>query len=206
VILQARAVRKGEDLGVELLRYMTGENNAASLKLALNAGFSKLLDKSVFWCMKTKKASLVIGYVSIERAMPNRAYKLLRTNLSLVSHGVLIYDWKAVDATLENFEEIGRTHQFFVALKDGRLDSMSFGHSRQDLEKTWGFTVCASDPVGFCAHFPFNIKKAIKTHAETVMSTYEKVYEDKLSKISLGCEEQDAGRLVLLEKQMKPKS
>ena len=142
-------VRKAEDLGVERLRYTTGDNNAASLRLASMAGFQRLLEKSVFWCVKPKKAPTVRGYLPIEEAKPERAFELLKTNPSLVLHGVLVYDWKAVDSTPGNFEEIGRDHGFFVALKNGKLDSMSFGHCRQDLEKTWGFTVYASDSEGF---------------------------------------------------------
>jgi GNAT superfamily N-acetyltransferase len=193
-------VRKGEDLGVDRLRYTTGENNAASLKLALNAGFSRLLDKAVFWCTKPKRAPPVRGYVPIEEAEPQRAYELLKSRPSLVPHGVLILDWRAVDSTLENFKEIGQTHGFFVALKKGRLDSLSFGRSRTDLEKAWGFTVHASDPLGFRAHLSFNMKRALEVQADTVVCTYEKLYEDILSQVSFGCEEQDTGHLILLEK------
>jgi hypothetical protein len=187
-------------LGVNRLRYTTGENNAASLKLASNAGFSRLLDKAVFWCMKPKRALPVRGYVPIEEAEPRRAHELLKSNPSLVPRGVLIFDWRAVDSTLENFKEIGQTHVFFVALKSGRLDSMSFGRSRTDREKIWGFTVHASDPLGFRAHLSFNMKRALEVQAETVACTYEKLNEDTLNRVSFGCEEHDTGRLVLLEK------
>ena len=193
-------VQKGEDLGVDRLRYTTGENNAASLKLAYNAGFSRLLDKAVFWCTKPKKAPQVRGYPPIEEAKPKRAYELLKTNPGLVPHGVLIFDWEAVDSTLENFREIGQTHGFFVALKKERLDSMSFGRSRKDLEKTWSFTVYANDPLGFRAHLSFNMERALEIQAYTVMSTYEKLYEGTLSQVRFGCEGHDAGHLVLLER------
>jgi N-acetylglutamate synthase-like GNAT family acetyltransferase len=193
-------VQKGEDLGVDRLRYTTGENNAASLKLASNAGFSRLLDKAVFWCMKPKKAPAVQRYLPIEQAKPERAYDLLKTNPNLVPHGVLIFDWKAVGSTLENFKEIGQTYGFFVALKKGRLDSMSFGHSRTDLERTWSFTVYTNDRLGFRAHLSFNMKRALEIQADTVMITYEKLYEDTLSQVRFGCEEYDTGHLVLLER------
>jgi N-acetylglutamate synthase-like GNAT family acetyltransferase len=196
-------VQKGEDSGVDRLRYTTGENNAASLKLASNAGFSRLLDKAVFWCVKPKRAPPVRGYSPVEEAEPKRAYELLKSKPRLVPHGVLIFDWRAVDSTLENFEEIGRTHGFFVAVKDGRLDSMSFGRLREGLEKTWGLTVYASDPMGFRAHLSFNVKRALEERADTVMCTYDRLYEGTLSQVSFGCEDQDAEHLVLLEKQIR---
>jgi hypothetical protein len=196
-------VQKGGDLGVDRLRYTTGENNAASLKLASNAGFSRLLEKAVFWCRKPKKAPAVRGHLPIEQAKPERAYDLLKTDPSLVPHGVLIFDWRAVDTTLKNFKEIGQSHEFFVALEKRRLDSMSFGRSRTDREKTWGFTVYAHDPLGFRAHLSFNMKRALEVQADTVMGTYEKLYEGILSQMRFGCEDHDTGHLVLLELKMK---
>ena len=196
-------VRKAEDLGVERLRYTTEDNNAASLRLASMAGFQRLLEKAVFWCVKPKKAPTVRGYLPIEEAKPARAFELLETNPSLVLHGVLVYDWKVADSALENFEEIGRDHGFFVALKNGKLDSMSFGHSRQDLEKTWGFTVHASDSKGFLAQVSFNMTRALEASSDSVMSTFEREFEETLGQVDFGCEEQDKGHLVLVEKQVK---
>ena len=196
-------VRKGQELGVDRLRYTTGENNAASLKLASNAGFSRLLDKAVFWCMKPKKVPLVRGYLPIEEVKHKKAYELLQTNPSLVPHGVLIFDWRAVDSTLENLREIGQTHGFFVALKKRRLDSISFGHLREHLEKTWSFTVHATDPLGFRVHLSFNMRRALQVQAHTVMCTFEKSFEDTLGQARIGCEEHDAGHLVLLERTLR---
>ena len=196
-------VRKAEDFGIERLRYTTGDNNAASLKLASMAGFQRLLEKTVFWCVKPKKASVVRAYLPIEEWKPENAFELLKTNPNLVLHGVLVYDWKAVDSVPENFREIGRDHKFFVALKDGKLDSMSFGHSRKDLEKTWGFTVYAGDSESFLAQLSFNMGRALEAGAEWVMGTFGREFEEKLRQIDFGCDEQDIGHLVLLEKQLK---
>ena len=196
-------VRKAEDLGVERLRYTTGDNNAASLKLASMAGFQRLLEKAVFWCVKPKKAPPVRGYLPIEEAKASRAFELLKTNPNLVLHGVLVYDWKALDSAPENFEEIGRDHRFFVALKNGKLDSMSFGHSRQDLEKTYGFTVYANDSEGFLAQLSLNMTRALELGSDSVMGTFGREFEETLQQVDFGCEEQDTGHLVLVEKQLK---
>jgi hypothetical protein len=142
--------------------------------------------------------------VSIEEVKPERAFELLKTNASLVLHGVLVYDWKALDSTLGNFEELGRDHRFFVALKNRKLDSMSFGHSRQDLEKTYGFTVYASDPEGFLAQLSFNMTRALELSSNSVMGTIEREFEETLGQVDFGCEVQDTGHLVVVEKQVKP--
>jgi N-acetylglutamate synthase-like GNAT family acetyltransferase len=196
-------VRKAEDLGVERLRYTTGDNNDASLRLASMAGFQKLLEKAVFWCVKPKKAPAVQDHLPIDEAKPEVAFELLKTNPSLVLHGVLVYDWKAVDSTPENFEGIGRDHVFYVGLRNGKLDSMSFGHSRQDLEKTYGFTVYANDSQGFLAQLSSNMTRALELGSNSVMGTFERELEETLRQIDFGCEEQDKGHLILLEKQLK---
>jgi N-acetylglutamate synthase-like GNAT family acetyltransferase len=196
-------VQKAEDLGVERLRYTTGDNNAASLRLASMAGLQRLLEKAVFWCVKPKKASTVQGYLPIEEATPARAFALLETNPSLVPQRVLVYDWKAADSTPENFKEIGQDHEFLVALKNGKLDSMSFGHSRQDLEKTYGFTVYASDSKGFLAQLSLNMTRALELGSDSVMGTFEREFEETLQQVDFGCDERDTGHLVLLEKQLK---
>jgi hypothetical protein len=195
-------VRKAEDLGIERLRYTTGENNAASLKLAAMAGFQRLLEMAVFWCVNPKKAPRSGDYLPIAEAKPERASELLRTNTSLVPHGVLIYDWRAIDSTWENFEEIGRTHGFFVALKEGKLDSISIGGSRQDLEKTWQFTVYAGDSAGFLAQLSFNMTRALELGSHSVMITFGKEFEETRQQVDFGCQELDTGHLVLLEKQV----
>jgi N-acetylglutamate synthase-like GNAT family acetyltransferase len=199
-------VRKAEDLGVRRLRYTTGDNNAASLRLASIAGFQRLLEKTVFWCAKPKKTPQPQDYLSIVEATPERVFELLRTNPSLVPHGVLIYDWKALDSTLVNFEEIGQTHEFFVALREGKLDSMSFGHSRRDMEKAWGFTVYASDSTGFLAQLSLNMTRAVELGSDWVMGSFGKEFEEALHQVNFGCEEQEIGHLVLLEKQVKQTS
>jgi N-acetylglutamate synthase-like GNAT family acetyltransferase len=196
-------VQKAENLSVERLRYTTGGDNAASLKLASMAGFQRLLEKTVFWWVKPKKVPTIQGYPPIEEAKPESTFALLKTNPSLILHKVLIYDWKAVDSTLENFKELGRHHKFFVALKNGKLDSMSLGHTRQDLEKTWGFTVHASDSEGFLAQLSFNMARALEVGSNWVSGTFDREFEKTLQQLDFECEKQDSGQLVLLEKQVK---
>jgi hypothetical protein len=80
---------------------------------------------------------------------------------------------------------------------------MSFGHSRQDLEKTYGFTICANDSEGFLAQLSFNMTRALEAGSDRVMGTFGKEFEEALRQVDFGCEEQDTGHLVLLEKQVK---
>jgi len=194
---------KAEDMEVQRLRYTTGDNNAASLRLASMAGFQRLLEKTVFWCIKPKKASQLRDSLPIAETAPERVCELLRTNPNLIPHGVLIYDWKALDSTPASFKEIGQTHKFYVALRQGKLDSLSFGHSRQDTEKGWGFTIYASDSAGFLAQISLNMTRALELGSNWVMGTYGREFEGTLQQVDFGCEEKDIGHMVLFEKQIK---
>lgn len=196
-------VRKGEDLGVRRLRYTTSDENTASLKLAKMAGFSRLLEMAVLWSTNLKTALPVRDSYPIEKTTPVRTYKLLRTNPSIVPHGILIYDWKAVDSELQNLVQIGKTHEFHVALKPGKLDSFSFGHLRQDSNKTWSFTAYARDSEGFLAQLFYSLASALKLGCNWIMFTFDERFEEAAKQVNLQSEEQGLGHLVLLEKQIQ---
>lgn len=196
-------VRKAEDLGVRRLRYTTSDENAASLKLAKMAGFSRLLEMAVLWSTNPKIAPPVKGYYAIEKETAARTLGLLQANSSIVPHGIIIYDWKAVDSELQNLEEIGKTHEFYVALKNGKIDSFSFGHLRQEFNKTWSFTTYARDSVGFLAQLSYSLTKALKLGCNWIMFTFEKRFEEAAKQVNLQSVEQDVGHLVLLEKQVQ---
>lgn len=193
-------VRKAEDLGVRRLRYTTSDENAASLNLAKMVGFSRLLEMVVLWSTNPKTVPPFKGYYPIEKTTPARTYELLQTNPSIVPRGILIYDWKAVDSELQNLEEIGKTHEFYVALKNGKIDSFSFGHLRQEFNKTWSFTTYARDSAGVLAQLSYSLTNAMKLGCNWIMFTFDKRFEEAAKQVDLQSEEQDLGHLVLLEK------
>jgi len=196
-------VRKAEDLGVCRLRYTTSDENAASLKLAKMAGFSRLLEMSVLWAASPRAVPPVKSYYPIEKATPARTYELLQASSNIVPRGILIYDWKAVDSELQNFEEIGRTHEFYVALNKGEIDSFSFGHLRQEFSETWSFTAYARDSVGFLAQLSYSLTKSLELGCNRIMFTFDRKFEESAKHVDLQSEEQDLGHLVLLEKRIE---
>jgi len=196
-------VRKGEDLGVCRLRYTTSDENVASLRLAEMAGFSRLFEMSVLWSADPRAVPPVKGYFPIEKAAAARAYELLQAGSGIVPCGVLVFDWKAVDCELENFEEIGKTHEFYVALDEGGIDSFSFGHLRHEFSETWSVSVYALDSVGFLAQLSYSLAKALERGCSRVMFTFDRRFEGSAKHVDLGAEEQDLGHLVLLEKQIQ---
>ncbi len=196
-------VRKAKRLGVQRLRYTTANRNAASLKLAKTAGFSKVLDMAVFWHLNPEQLPSIKGCPPIEKSNPAEVYSLLEANPTIIPCGVLIYDWKALDVSLQNLEEIGRTHEFSIALRRGKADSLSFGYPRPEPEQTWwSFTIYAVDLDGFLSQLSHNLATALERGFKSIVCTFETRFEKALKEVAWISEEHWRTRLVLLEKQV----
>lgn len=195
-------VEKAELLGVQRLRYTTSTRNVASLKLAKMTGFSRILRMAVCWQFKPKPMSKCVDYPPIRRQSPKRTYSLLGTAPNIVPHGILTYDWKALDDTSENIDEIGKTHTFYVALKSEKVDSLSFGHLRQEPSRAWSFTAYANDSLGFLCQLYHNMTIAMKKGLSSVDCAHETKFVKTLDEVDLGSVEREGTQLVLLEKQV----
>ncbi|OGD44380.1 hypothetical protein A3K79_05630 [Candidatus Bathyarchaeota archaeon RBG_13_46_16b] len=196
-------VRKAKRLGVQRLRYTTANRNKASLKLAKMAGFSKMAEMAVFWHLNPEQLPSIKSYPTIEKSNPTRVYSLLRANSTIVPDGVLFYDWKASDVSLQNLEEIGKTHEFNIALRRRKLDSLSFGYPRPEPEQVWwSFTVYAGDLDGFLSQLSYNLKTALERGFKSIVCTFETRFEKALKEVPWISEEHWGLRLVLLEKQI----
>jgi N-acetylglutamate synthase-like GNAT family acetyltransferase len=197
-------VRKAKRLGVQRLRYTTANRNKASLKLAKMAGFSKMLDMAVFWHLNPMQLPSIKGYPPIEKSDPKEVYSLLEANLAIIPCGVLIYDWKALDVSLQNLEEICGTHDFSIALRKRKADSLSFGCPRPEPEQTWwSFTIYAVELDGFLSQLSHNLKTALERGFKSIVRTFETRFEKALKEVEWISEEHWGLRLVLLEKQMR---
>jgi N-acetylglutamate synthase-like GNAT family acetyltransferase len=194
-------VERAELLGVQRLRYTTSTRNFASLKLAKMAGFSKILRMAVCWQFKPKSMPNCMDYPPIRKQSPKRACNLFGTASSIVPHGILTYDWKAMDNTCENIEEIGKTHEFYIALKNDKVDSLSFGHLRQEPSRAWSFTTYANDSPGFLSQLYRNVAIAMKKGLSSVDCTHETRFVKTLNEVDSSVE-REGHKLVLLEKQV----
>jgi hypothetical protein len=171
------------------------------MKLAKMAGFSRILRMAVMWHHNPKSISPSVDYPSIQRRSPGRACELLRKNPRIVPRGVLVYDWKALDNTCQNLEEIGKTHTFYIALKRRKLDSLSLGRRGQEPnEPFWGFTVYATESCGFLSQLSHNAAKALENGLDSIACTFETRFEKTVDGLDLGSGEHEKTHVVLLEK------
>jgi len=197
-------VREGESLGVDRLRYTTSDENAASVKLAKMAGFSRILRMTVFWHHNLEQIPTLTEYPLIRKQSPARTCELMETNPRILPRGFLMYEWKALDETCSNVKEVGKTHTFYGALKRGKLDSLSISTSGQEPDESyWGFTVYAVDSSGFLAQFSHNVAIALKHGIDSIACTFETRFEKALDGVGLKSEEDHKTHLVLFEKRTR---
>jgi N-acetylglutamate synthase-like GNAT family acetyltransferase len=198
-----RLVEEAEKLRLARLRYTTSTQNAASVRIARNTGFSNILEMTVVWQHNITRLPKPSEYLRIQKRSPERICSLLQTKPPIVPRGILVYDWKALDCSCQNLAEIGDTHEFFIASKEGRVDSFSFGHRRQGPNSSpWSFTAYASDSAGFLSQMSHNLALALKRGLSSVACTFETRFEKALNDVNLGSEEREGTHLVLFEKRI----
>jgi N-acetylglutamate synthase-like GNAT family acetyltransferase len=197
-------VSKAECLGIERLRYTTSDENAASMKLAKMAGFSRILRMAVSWHYKLKQIPTLADHPPILKRSPERTCDLLKTNPRILPSGILIYDWKALNNTCPNIKEIGKTHTFYITLKRKELDSLSLSSTRQEPDQPyWSFTTYAADSSGFLSQFSHNVAIALKHGIGSIACTFETRFEKALDGADLKSEDHQQTHLVLFEKRMR---
>jgi len=203
--ITAYLVAEGKRLGVERLRYATSDRNVESLKIASKAGFSSVLELAVFWATGVKMLPPTRIHYVLEEARPSMLYDLLRNNVDIVPGRVLVYDWKALEFSLESLNEIGKNHRFYVGLKNGKVNSLSFFHMRPDRKDQpwWSLTVYAHDSDGFLAQVLQSVKIALNAGLNTAMITFEERFEEVVGELEFGADDQEISHLVMLEKKVK---
>jgi N-acetylglutamate synthase-like GNAT family acetyltransferase len=203
--ITAYLVAEGERLRVVRLRYTTSDRNVESLKIAAKAGFSRVLELAVFWATGVKMSPPMRVHYVLEETGPNVLYDLLRNSVDMVPAGVLVYDWKALEFSLESLEEIGKDHRFYVGLKNGKIDSLSFCQLRPDRkdQSWWSFTVYAHDSEGFLGQVSHSVRIALEGGLSSAMVTLEKRFEEVVGELEFGADEQDISHLIMLERKIK---
>lgn len=204
-MLTQHLVDLGDSLGVQRLRFTTGSNNRASLKLAKEAGFARIFKMRVLWYqnINTSSTSKLI-HSSMKEFSPKKIYNLSRSNPSLIPCNVLVYDWKALDSTLQGFKEIGKTYSFYALEKKGKPESLSFGYIRPEHDNgSWSFTLYASDTESFLSQFFNHVTIASNKGLASIVCTIKPEFEKALQNSEWALKPAYKLHVILLEKTME---
>lgn len=204
-MLTNHLVSLGDSLGVQRLRYTTGSNNRASLKLAKEAGFARILKMRIYWYqnIKAPKGSKLTR-PPLKEFAPKAAYNSSRSNPALIPRNVLVYDWKALDSTLQAFTEIGKTHSIYASERKMKLESLSFGYKRLGSDyKSWNFTLYASNPKSFLSQFLNHATTASDNGLTSMAFTFKPKFQEALQTSKLAPKPAYKLHVILLEKTLE---
>lgn len=198
--LTRKLIEKARELKMKRLRYTTSTENEASLKLAEKYGFARVFVMRVFWRPTPKAALSAAAHDSTRASSPTEIYTLLLAHPQLIPQKILVYDWKALDCTLEGLETIGKSHEFYVSHEKEEVDSLSYGTLRRRGETLlWVFTIHATNTGGFLSHLYRNMAVASERGCNAIMGTCDLRFKEAFREVDWGSEEWGTN-LVLLER------
>ena len=122
----------------------------------------------------------------------------------VVPHNVIMYDWKALDVSLEGLQKIALLSKFWIQRQDDVINSFSLGFVNQDkTEPQWSFTIYAKDKLGFLDQFSHHVSMALETNCKTLFAAYQLDFVDTLYALDwVTPHEDEEMALTLLERML----
>ncbi|MHA2146676.1 MAG: GNAT family N-acetyltransferase [Candidatus Thorarchaeota archaeon] len=200
-IITKHVVKVAMDVNVERIRYTTATDNLTSLHLGEMVGMERKFDLAFYWHEKPDE----IRWRDTEQPLREVTSMDLipeLVNSGLLPHNVVIYDWKALDATQENLEKIGLTAKYWILSDEDVIRSFSLGFPRDDKSgQMWCFTIYANDVDGFFAHYSHHLKQAATTKCDLIFGMYQTDYVDSLYELDwTNRNDEESMTLTLLER------
>ena len=93
---------------------------------------------------------------------------------NLIPFNIIVYDWKALDITLENLTKVNTIAHFWVQKNAGKVTSFSLSVDcdvKSDPE--WAFTIYARDISGFLDHLSHHVNMASKAGCTSIFGLFE---------------------------------
>lgn len=196
-------VQLAKRIPVERIRYTTHVGNETSLHLAETVNMKRKLNLGVHWQENpTEIFWRSSGQALIEVTAHDTYQDLL--SAKLLPFNIIIYDWKALDATPEGLAKVGSIARFWIQKKDNTIASFSLGYTRDAKSGLqWGFTIYAKDTAGFLDHLSHHVNMASETGCSVIFATFETHYLDTLYSldwVKLDEEEDEEMVMTLLER------
>ncbi|MHA2047651.1 MAG: GNAT family N-acetyltransferase [Candidatus Thorarchaeota archaeon] len=200
-IITKHVVELAEKIKVERIRYTTATDNESSLHLGKMVGMERKFDLAFYWHenpheIKWKHPEQTLREVTSSDLVPDL------TNSGLLPHNVIVYDWKALDATIEGLEKIGSTAKYWVRSEDDVINSFSLGFSREEKSgHMWSFTIYTNDEDSFLTHLSHHLRQASEAKCDLFFGMYPTHKVDTLYAMEwANRNEEDSMTLTLLER------
>jgi ribosomal protein S18 acetylase RimI-like enzyme len=182
--LTDHVVKVGQDLGVQRLRYTTATVNTESLHLGARIGMHRMFTLAVYWHENPADTSWRHSTGPEIVALAPEEIAPLIDESDLFPHKVVIYDWKAVDASLEGLHSIAGFSELWTQVRNHKLESFSLGFSHEThsgLE--WSFSIYARSDDGFLDHLSHHLRLAAKAKCVGLFMVFPLQYLEVLRKL-----------------------
>lgn len=203
-IITKHVVEIAKEIKVERIRYTTATDNHQSLHIGEMVGMERKFDLAFYWHEKPNEITWRIAETSLKEVTSAELSPDLISS-GLLPHNVVIYDWKALDATREGLDKIESTAKFWIQIENRIIKSFSLGFARDDKEgQMWCFTIYANDQAGFLTHFSHHLTKASEANCNVIFGIYQTNFVDTLYSFDWVQQiEDDSMTLTLLERVLK---
>jgi ribosomal protein S18 acetylase RimI-like enzyme len=172
-ILTHHVVKLAMEIPVERIRYTTAVGNETSLHLGNSIGMHRKFDLAVHWQDGIDEITWSSPVRPVKAVSAGDLYPQLLDS-GLLPHDVVIYDWKALDASREGLEKIGALARFWTQTIGRDIVSFSLGFAREDqAEPQWCFTIYAMDDTSFLDQLSYHLRMASDTGCKTLFMTYQ---------------------------------
>jgi GNAT superfamily N-acetyltransferase len=202
-ILTQHVVRLAKNIPVSRIRYTTAVGNETSLHLAETVGMKRKFNLAVHWQENPTEITWRLSGSPLLEVTAHEVHQDL-IDAKLLPFNIIIYDWKALDATSDGLTKVGSIARFWVQRESSKIASFSLGYTRDGLSGAeWGFTIYAKDTAGFLNHLSHHVKMASETGCTSIFGTFDTDYLETLYSldwVKLDEDEDEEMALTLLER------
>jgi N-acetylglutamate synthase-like GNAT family acetyltransferase len=178
--LTDHVVKTGQKIGVERLRYTTATTNVESLHLADKIGMERRFDLAVYWHSDPTEIKWSHHDKDVKEAGPKELHSLLKQS-QMVSGNVIVYDWKAIDASAQELTGLADISKLWTQVEGGNITSFSLGFSHDTLHGLeWSFTVYARDVRAFLDHLSHHIGLAVEAGCDGFFVIFPTMFTETL--------------------------
>lgn len=194
-------VEVAKKIKVERIRYTTATDNIHSLHLGEMVGMERKFDLAFYWYENPTEISWRVPEKSLKEVLSSELVPLLADS-ELLPHNVVIYDWKALEATQEGLDKIGSIAKFWIRLENNQLNSLSLGFARDEKSGLmWCFTIYSSDESDFLVHLSHHLTKATESKCDLIFGIFQTDFVESLHSLDwVKLYDDDSMTLTLLER------
>lgn len=179
-VLTSHVIELAKSVPVERVRYTTATENETSLHLGQKVGMQRKFDLAVHWQGLPKEIPDRRIEVPLKQAGSSKLYPDL-IDAGLLPHNVVIFDWKALDATLEGLGTIEQVSDFWIQMQNDVIKAFSLGFARDSKDgNTWCCTIYTKEESCFLDNLSHHANIASERKCNVFFVTFQTNFVETL--------------------------